>query len=92
MYVTALFNRIDDPPDIVTVFDNGVIGLQRRQCHLVSYGYGIQAFYFNSTVVFHDPTGKSLSPFDAFYDDDANRIDFVMDDEMRCSQWFLPLA
>lgn len=92
MYVTAFSNRTDDPPDIVTVFDYGVIGLQRRQGHLVPYWNGIQAFYFNGAIVFHDPTGKSLPPFNAFNDDDANGIGFVMDYEMRCSQWLLPLA
>ena len=92
MNVTALFDRLDDPPDIVTVFDNGVIGLHRRQCHFMPYGNSAETFNFNGAIVFHDPTGNCLPPFDTLNDDDADGIGFIMNYEMRCSQWFLPLA
>jgi len=89
MDMTALFNRLDDPADIVTVFNNGVIGLQRRQSNFVSYRNSAKTFDFNGAVIFHDPTGNNLPPFNAFNNDDANGIGFIMDDKMWCSQKFL---
>jgi len=92
MNMTAFFNGLDDPANIVTVFNNGVVGLQRRQCNFVSYGNGAKTFDFNGAVIFHDPTGNYLSPFDAFNNNDANGIGLIMNDEMRCSQEFLRFA
>lgn len=89
MNMTALFNRLDDTADIVTVLNYGVVKLQRRQCNFVPDGNGAKTFDFNGTVVFHDPTGNYLSPFDAFNNNDADGIGFIMNDEMRCSQKFL---
>ena len=80
----------DDLADVVAVFDDGVVFLHRRQRDRVADGDGIQALHLDGFVALHDPTGQHLALPDALDDDDADGIDLVMDNKMRCGQVFLP--
>ena len=50
---------------------------------------GVEAFDLDSRVVFHNPAGQSCASLDSFNYDDADTIAGVVNEKIRCSQWFL---
>ena len=90
MDMAALFDGGDAFADVMSVFDDGVAGLDRRQRDLVADGDGFQALHPDGLVALHDPAGQHLALLDPFDDDDADGIFLLMNKEMRCAQRILP--
>ena len=90
MNMTALFNSGDAFADIMSVFNNSVAGLDRRQRNFMAYGNGIETFHLDGFVALHNPTGQHLAFLDSFDDDDANGIFLFVNKEMWCCQTALP--
>ena len=90
MDMTALFNSGDAFADIMSVFNNSVAGLDRRQRNFMAYGNGVETFHLDGFVALHNPTGQHLPFLDSFDDDDADGILFFVNKEMRCAQRILP--
>lgn len=86
----ALFNGGNAFADVMSVFDDGVVGLDRHQRDLVADGDGFQALHRDGLVALYDPAGQHLALLDPFDDDDADGIVFFMNKEMRCAQQILP--
>lgn len=90
MDMTALFDSGDTFADVMSIFDNGIAGLNRRQRNFVANGNSIKAFHFYCFIALHDPAGQHLPFLDAFNDDNANRVFFFVNKKMRSGQWNLP--
>ena len=90
MHVTALFDGLDAPADVMAVLDDGVAVGDGAEGDFMADGDGFQALHLDGFVTLHDPAGQHLAFLDSFDDDAADGILFFVNKKMRCSQWFLP--
>ena len=75
----ALFDRRNDSPNVFTVFNDGVSGLEARKCDFVPDLHGLFGLHSELAIIFRDDAehvGARGQPFD---DHDADIVFMVVD-------------